>query len=231
MKKSDLNLQNHQQNLSHNSGLEDSHLAAEILFDERLFKLKMKHVMVETLKVLRDKKCVVGFAESCTGGLLSSLMTEHAGVSELFWGSVVCYSNESKSLFLKIDESIFKQFGAVSFECAAQMSENLIQQILNSSSEQKQQHTFHNTQLDSQKNIVAVALTGVAGPTGGTQEKPVGTVFISVSGTCGATQVYKHDFCGSLQKEIELKREQIQHVAVMAALRHLGRYINNNFLK
>lgn len=168
-----------------------------------VFSAKIEIELQKVVHVLRDKDMVVGFAESCTGGLLSSLMTKLPGVSDIFWGSVVSYSNESKNLFLNVKNSIFEEFGAVSPECAAQMAEGLA----------------HHIQKATPKNVVTVSLTGIAGPTGGSHQKPVGTVFVSVSGTKIATQTFHHEFVG---KNKTLTREEIQFASALAALEYLN---------
>lgn len=145
-----------------------------------------------TVKLLGDKNFTVGFAESCTGGLLSSFFTELAGVSSVFLGSVVCYDNSIKQKFLKVSAEALKNFGAVSFEVAKQMAEG------------------------AQKELgvsVAVAITGIAGPGGGTVVKPVGTVFIAVAGLESETQIFEHHFDGD--------RKQIQLQSCVEAVAHL----------
>lgn len=180
---------------------------------------RMENALKKAVQVVRDKAMLVGFAESCTGGLLSSRMTQQSGISDIFWGSVVSYANESKSAFLGVQESVFKQFGAVSSECAKQMAEGLAAQIKKSTS----------------KDVVTVAITGIAGPTGGTPTKPVGTVFIAVSGTKIATQIFHHEFVstnnsshaeGMHNSSKELTREEIQQAAAVAALEHLSENLN-----
>lgn len=171
-----------------------------------------ENALEKAIQVIRDKGLLVGFAESCTGGLLSSSLSKKAGVSDIFWGSVVSYANESKSTFLGVQESVFKQFGAVSSECAKQMAEGLAAQIKKTTS----------------KDVVTVAVTGIAGPTGGTELKPVGTVFFAVAGTKIATQIFHHEFVNTSNKSHaegmqnnQLSREEIQAAAAAVALEHL----------
>lgn len=153
--------------------------------------------VVSTVKLLGDKHFTVGFAESCTGGLLSSFFTELAGVSSVFMGSVVCYDNSIKQKFLKVSAEALKNFGAVSSEVAKQMADG------------------------AQKGLgvsVAVAITGIAGPGGGTDVKPVGTVFIAVAGLGNETKIFEHHFDGD--------RKQIQLQSCVEAIKHLNRFIN-----
>lgn len=99
-------------------------------------------------------------AESCTGGLISALLTEISGSSDVFECGFVTYSNESKIKLLGVDEKLIEQHGAVSEQVASAMAQEAIAK----------------TSAD-----VAVAVTGIAGPSGGTIEKPVGLVYIAVA--------------------------------------------------
>ncbi len=107
-----------------------------------------------------------GFAESCTGGLCSHRMTNVSGVSQAFWGSVVCYDNSIKENILSVKSETLKQFGAVSEETAAEMSQGLYQKF---------------------KLEIAISITGIAGPNGGSDEKPVGTVCLGLTDKNGTS--------------------------------------------
>ena len=107
-----------------------------------------------------------GFAESCTGGLCSHRMTNISGASKSFWGSVVCYDNSIKENILNVKSETLKNFGAVSIETAQEMSEGLKK----------------NLKLD-----LAISITGIAGPGGGSEDKPVGTVCLGISDKSGTT--------------------------------------------
>lgn len=113
------------------------------------------------IKSLRNQKLTVGFAESCTGGALSAFLTEQAGVSDIYLGSVVSYSNEAKVDLLGVRRDTLMQEGAVSEEVALQMAQGVRRQL---------------------KTDWAIAVTGIAGPSGGSPQKPVGTVWIAVCG-------------------------------------------------
>lgn len=160
-------------------------------------QITLQSEVIGSVRVLRDKRLTVGFAESCTGGLLSSSLTELAGVSDVFTGSIISYDNSVKQKFLKVSEDTLKQHGAVSRETAVQMAEAAWQEI---------------------GCAVAVAVTGIAGPSGGTPEKPVGTVFISVAGAGCETQVFHHRFAGD--------RKSVQLQTCIEALKHLDEFIN-----
>lgn len=110
---------------------------------------------------LRSKKATISFAESCTGGKLSAKLTEIPGVSDIFMGSVVSYSNAAKEDFLGVLRETIQKFGAVSEATALQMAKGA-------------QKGF--------KTQWALGITGIAGPDGGSAEKPVGTVCFAVVG-------------------------------------------------
>jgi nicotinamide-nucleotide amidase len=111
-------------------------------------------------ELLRERKKKIALAESCTGGYISSLFTNIAGSSDVFNGAVVPYHNNIKHELLQVDNSVFEQHGAVSKECVLQMAEHA-------------KLKFHSD--------YSIATSGIAGPAGGTPEKPVGTVWIAVS--------------------------------------------------
>tara|TARA_B100001027_G_scaffold173094_1_gene124428 strand:+ start:189 stop:659 length:471 start_codon:yes stop_codon:yes gene_type:complete len=109
------------------------------------------------INLLKKKKLKISFAESCTGGLMSSAITSNSGSSNIFNLGLVTYSNQAKQKILKVPIKIIKQYGAVSVQCCLSMVNNL-SKISNSH--------------------INISITGIAGPKGGTREKPVGLVFI-----------------------------------------------------
>ena len=110
-------------------------------------------------KKLIDKKLTISVAESCTGGLLANNLTKLANSSKYFQMGLITYSNEAKIKILKVNRNIIKKYGAVSQECCSAMVKNL--------------------SIISKANI-NISITGIAGPSGGTKQKPVGLVFIGV---------------------------------------------------
>ncbi len=126
------------------------------------------------IKSLRNQKLTLGFAESCTGGALSAFLTEQAGVSDIYLGSVVSYSNEAKVDLLGVRRDTLMQEGAVSELVALQMAQGLRRQL---------------------KTDWSIAVTGIAGPSGGTPQKPVGTVWIAICGP-GFEEAKKQLFAG-----------------------------------
>lgn len=113
---------------------------------------------------LRVRRWTVGLAESCTGGLVSKLLTDLAGSSEYFQGSLVAYGNDAKVGLLGVPPSTIADWGAVSEEVAIRMAVGAAEAF---------------------GSDVGLSLTGIAGPGGGTEEKPVGTVWFGVHGPEG----------------------------------------------
>ncbi len=137
---------------------------------------------------LRARGLTLAIAESCTGGLVGHMVTREPGASEFLLVDAVTYANSAKSRLLGVDEDVLRGHGAVSSEVAAAMAEGV----------------RHVAGAD-----VALALTGIAGPSGGTAEKPVGTVFIAVASPSGLVVKERH-FHGD--------RHQIQTHAAYAGL-------------
>ena len=119
----------------------------------------MKKLSQKVVKLLSKKRLKISFAESCTGGLLSSSITSISGSSKVFALGLVTYSNQAKINILKVPKKIIMKHGAVSYETCLSMVKNLYK--------------------ISRTNI-SLSITGVAGPNGGTKQKPVGLVFIGV---------------------------------------------------
>lgn len=112
-------------------------------------------------RLLIERSATLAGAESCTGGLVGQLITAEAGASEYFLGSIVCYANEIKQAILGVSEALLVEHGAVSEPVACAMAE---------------------AAADRLGADYAFAITGIAGPTGGSEDKPVGTVFVALAG-------------------------------------------------
>ena len=119
----------------------------------------MKKLSQKIVKSLNKKKIKISFAESCTGGLLSSSITSISGSSKIFTIGLITYSNQAKINILKVPKKIIIKHGAVSYETCSSMVKN-INKI--------------------SKTNISLSITGVAGPKGGTREKPIGLVFIGI---------------------------------------------------
>jgi len=141
------------------------------------------------VKLLNKKKLKISFAESCTGGLLSSYITSISGSSKVFTLGLVTYSNQAKINILKVPKRIIIKHGAVSYETCLSMVKNLNK---------------------ISKTNISVSITGVAGPKGGTKQKPVGLVYIGIK-KGNKTLVKKYLFKNK-------KRNSIQINAVNKAL-------------
>ena len=115
--------------------------------------------MKSLVKKLIKKKLKISLVESCTGGLVASTITSVSGASKVFGLGLVTYSNQAKIKILKINKNIIKKYGAVSHECCFAMVDNLSK---------------------ISKANINVSITGIAGPKGGTKQKPVGLVYIGV---------------------------------------------------
>ncbi len=119
----------------------------------------MKKLSQKIINLLKIKKLKISTVESCTGGMLSSVITSVSGSSKVFTFGLVTYSNQSKNHLLKIPKQIIKKYGAVSVQCCFSMVNNLNK---------------------ISKSNITVSITGIAGPGGGTKEKPVGLVYIGI---------------------------------------------------
>jgi len=149
----------------------------------------MKKLSQKLIKLLNKKKLKISFAESCTGGLLSSSITSISGSSKVFTLGLVTYSNQSKINTLKVPKKIIMKHGAVSYQTCLSMVKNLYK---------------------ISKTNLSASITGVAGPKGGTNQKPIGLVYIGIK-KGNKTLVKKYLFKNK-------KRIFIQKAAVNKAL-------------
>lgn len=110
-------------------------------------------------KILIEKQLTISTTESCTGGLLSSKLTDVSGSSSYITLNLVTYANEAKQKMLRVNESTLENYGAVSEECAYEMAKGL---------------------YEFTKSDICISTTGIAGPTGGTKDKPVGLMYSTI---------------------------------------------------
>ena len=144
---------------------------------------------------LKRRGLTIGSAESCTGGKIASLLNRHAGSSAFYWGSVVSYDNSVKQQLLGVREEDLKQFGAVSEPVVRQMAEGA-RKVLGTD--------------------IAIATSGVAGPDGGTPDKPVGTVWIALATPWGT---FAHRFSlGKLREQITDRAAQVAMIWLLKCL-------------
>ena len=161
-------------------------------FDEDNLAVLLSQILLERGESLAT-------AESCTGGNIAHQITLLAGASQIYKGSVVSYANETKEALLGVKEETLKQYGAVSQQVAEQMALGAVQKF---------------------KTTYAVSTTGIAGPTGGTQDKPVGTVWIAIANDKGECWASKHGFFSS--------RENFINRTTNECFSQLIRHIKNN---
>lgn len=171
----------------------------EMAIEERIYK----HVygydnmpLAEAIGgLLKENNQTVSLAESCTGGRISHEITKNAGASDYFQGSIVCYSNEVKMKLLGVQKATLDNYGAVSAETVVEMAQGV---------------------LKAMKTDYSIAVSGVAGPGGGTEEKPVGTVWIA----CGTKDFTRTQL-------IQITKDRIQNIeyASMVALTLLRKTI------
>lgn len=149
-------------------------------------------------KILLEKNLKISTTESCTGGLLSSRLTDISGSSAYITLNLVTYANEAK---LKMLNVVLNEDGAVSGHCAQQMAKGLYQLT---------------------RSDICVSTTGIAGPTGGTKEKPVGLMYSTIY-TPNKTQTYK------INVDPELSRVQIKELFVEKVLQNVYEFILKNY--
>jgi len=147
-------------------------------------------------RLLKERRRTLALAESCTGGLVSALLTDVAGSSAYFVGTVVSYSDSSKEAVLGVDPETLRRHGAVSEETAREMARGA---------------------LDRFGSDLAASVTGIAGPDGGTPEKPAGTVFFAVADRAGREEARRRFFGGD--------REMVRRTSAMFSLEMIRRFL------
>ena len=145
----------------------------------------MKIISKKVLKLLRKKALKISFAESCTGGLLSSSITSISGSSKVFTLGLITYSNQAKVKLLKVSPNILKKHRAVSYETCLSMVKNLSK---------------------ISKTNVSISVTGIAGPNGGTRNKPVGLVYIGLK---KGTKILVKKFIFKSKKRLSIQRSTV----------------------
>ncbi len=158
---------------------------------------KMTQSADQVGEMLKAKDLLLVTAESCTGGLIGAVCTEVSGSSSWFFGGVISYANEAKMQGLSVKAETLSVFGAVSEQTVKEMCAGALQLGGN----------------------LSVAVSGVAGPTGGSPEKPVGCVYIGWQLTGQDVKVVRYQFAGN--------RQAIREATVLAALQGIREMLNN----
>lgn len=156
----------------------------------------MSKIAKYIVRILKKKKMKLSIAESCTGGLASNMIVSISGASKIFELGLVTYSNKSKINILKVPKKIIKIHGSVSKQCCYLMAKNIKKKT---------------------NSDIALSVTGIAGPTGGTKKKPVGLVFIGI--------IFKKKF---LIKKMLIKKKTrllFQKTVAIEALNLIARFI------
>ena len=158
--------------------------------------------MEELQELLRQNQKTLTCAESCTGGLIASLITEISGSSDIFNGSIVSYSNEIKMQELNVKKNNLEQFGAVSQEVVADMLDGALSKF---------------------KANYAIAVSGIAGPNGGTKLKPIGTVVIGIASSNAYKKVVTYHF--------DSNRKAVQIQTAKTSLQNLLNFLKKDLTK
>ena len=153
------------------------------------------------LEACRLRGVTIATAESCTGGQVAGALTEISGSSDVVLGGFVTYSNEMKNVVLNVPLEALDKYGAVSSAVARTMADGA---------------------LDISKATIAISITGIAGPTGGSANKPVGLVYFGLATTVGETNTKKMEYGA-------LSRNEIREACVNTALQMLFDIVTDNY--
>jgi nicotinamide-nucleotide amidase len=154
-----------------NSTLDEIVRSFELALGDRIFAHAATPLEEVVAQLLIDHRATIAAAESCTGGLLAERLTRIPGSSSYFLGGAVCYSNEMKTAWANVPAELISAKGAVSSEVAIALAEGIRRNV---------------------KSTLGVGITGIAGPSGGSEEKPVGTVHVALAGPSGTKEKLVH---------------------------------------
>ena len=152
----------------------------------------MSDLVDRLTNLLKENNMTLATAESCTGGMIATTITHKPGASDIFDRGFITYSNQAKIDMLGVTETTLSDFGAVSAETAQAMAKGAIK---------------------NSNAGVAVSVTGIAGPGGGSKNKPVGLVYIG--------SALKDGDCGTIECQFEGTRTEIREASTQAALKHI----------
>lgn len=161
------------------------------IIPQHIYSENEEHIQAVIGDLLRAKKATVATAESCTGGYIAHLITEIAGSSDYYLGSILAYANEVKTNQLGVSAYDIEKYGAVSQQVVEQMALGVQQQL---------------------KTDYAIATSGIAGPTGGTEDKPIGTVWIAVATPKG---VKSEKYVFGKQRKVNIERAAITALGML----------------
>ncbi len=164
-------------------------------------------VTKNVVKLLYQQGVTIACAESCTGGMLCEKITSVPGASEVFEMGIVSYSNRIKTKLLGVPEEILEEYGAVSEQTARLMAKGAV------------------SRSGSQ---IGVAVTGIAGPGGGTEKKPVGTVFVCVIKNENGKEIVDVRDLALYKEEKNLTREKVRQLTVLKALEMVEKMCGQN---
>lgn len=167
------------------------------IFDEFIYNDKDVSLAHTLVSFLKKNALTISTAESCTGGIIASHIIDVAGASEVFYEGMITYSNRSKIQRLGVKEITLQQFGAVSQETALEMADALL----------------------NENSDIGISTTGIAGPEGGTEAKPVGLVYIGIAGK-NSCDIIKKVFAGDRR----YVRECAATTALFYTLQHIKKY-------
>ena len=161
----------------------------------------MTEICTKLVDVLKRKALTISTAESCTGGLIAKSLTDVSGASSVYWGSVISYDNSVKENVLGVKRETLDTVGAVSYDTACQMALG-VKKLLNTD--------------------IGISTTGIAGPGGGTLQKPVGTVYIGIAYK-DCVEGYLFNIDSSLSRD-EIRKEATHRLLSMAYEKILENY-------
>lgn len=161
--------------------------------------IETQYIENSLVSALEEKGIKISSAESCTGGMISQRITNVSGASNVFDGGMCTYANSIKEKLLHVSSKTLTEFGAVSKETATQMCQNI------------RQITYSD---------IGVATTGIAGPSGGTKEKPVGLVFIGIA-TKDKTTIYRAELCHFTQHSRSEVRTMATNLTMLLAMQEI----------
>jgi len=153
------------------------------------------------VSTLRERQELLATVESCTGGLVGSILTSVSGASDVYVGGAITYSNSMKTKCVRVSSNTLEKFGAVSLQTAMEMA---------------------NGALDAFEADIAISITGIAGPNGGTKDKPVGTVWIGIAHKSLKPDTRRFVFPGDRDSVRQLSAQAAIQIATQCLTQHIA---------